>query len=127
MDLCITVPRVRIDDLQKETLREEPSSVVRERVMEACARQERRFRGNGLRFNAEMRPADLEVYCPLGPREKGCLRELFESSGMSVRAYHRVIRVARTIADLEDRDRITEEDLFLAYNYRQAEILQGGG
>jgi magnesium chelatase family protein len=46
---------------------------------------------------------------------------------MSVRAYHRVIRVARTIADLEDRDRITEEDLFLAYNYRQAEILQGGG
>ena len=127
MDLCIPVPRARIDDLQKGNSREESSSLVRERVMEACARQEQRFRGTGLRFNAEMRPADLEVYCPLGPREKGCLRELFEASGMSVRAYHRVIRVARTIADLEDRDRITEEDLFLAYNYRKAEILQGGG
>ena len=126
MDLCITVPRARIEDLQQGPAGEEPSSAVRARVMEACARQEHRFREDTIQFNAEMRPADLEKYCPLGSREQGCLRELFEQSGMSVRAYHRVIRVARTIADLAGREKIGEEDLFLAYNYRQAEILRGG-
>ena len=129
MDLCMTVPRARIEDLQQTAglLREESSSAVRGRVMEACDRQKRRFQGTGLRFNADMRAPDLEKYCPLGTREQNCLRDLFEQSGMSVRAYHRVIRVARTIADLEGREEIREEHLYLAYNYRQADLLQRGG
>lgn len=126
MDLCISVPRARIDDLQKGHAGEEPSHAVRSRVMDACERQERRFRGTGIRFNADMRAPDLEKYCPLGPGELGCLRELFENSGMSVRAYHRIIRVARTIADLEGAEDIREEHLYLAYTYRQAEMLHRG-
>lgn len=127
MDLCMTVPRVRIEDLQKETSGEEPSSVVQSRVQEACARQEHRFRGSGIRFNADMRAPDIEKYCRLGTKELQCLKNLFESSGMSVRAYHRIIRVARTIADLEGAEKIREDHLFLAYTYRQAELLQRGG
>ncbi|MDO5133591.1 MAG: YifB family Mg chelatase-like AAA ATPase [Eubacteriales bacterium] len=126
MDLCMTVPRARIDELQGTRGQEESSSVVRERVMEACARQAHRFRGTNLRFNADMRPPDLERYCRLGTKEQGLLRELFEQSGMSVRAYHRIIRVARTVADLEGREEIRETHLYLAYTYRQSQILQGG-
>ena len=95
--------------------------------MEACERQQFRFRDScGLRFNSDMRAADLEKYCPLGEKEKGCLRDLFESDAMSVRAYHRIIRVARTIADLEGADRIREDHIYLAYTYRQGELLQFG-
>lgn len=127
MDLCITVPRARIEDLQSTAGTEEDSTTVRSRVMEACERQQFRFRdSSGLRFNSDMRAADLEKYCPLGEKEKGCLRDLFESDAMSVRAYHRIIRVARTIADLEGADRIREDHIYLAYTYRQGELLQFG-
>lgn len=124
MDLCMMVPRARIQDLQRSSSKEEPSSAVQARVMEACARQAYRFRGTKIRFNAEMRPRELEAYCRLGTRAQHFLGELFENSGMSVRAYHRIIRVARTIADLEEREEIREEDLYLAYTYRQAELMQ---
>ena len=130
MDLCITVPRATIDDLQstqKGAGREESSRDVRSRVMDACERQARRYRGTGIRFNADLRVPDLERFCRLGPGEAGCLRDLFEKSGMSVRAYHRIIRVARTIADLAGQEEIREDHLYLAYSYRQAEILQRGG
>lgn len=126
MDLYLTVPRARIDDLQNDGRQEESSAQVRSRVMEACERQKHRFRDSGILFNADMRPPDLEKYCPLGPREKGCLRELFETSGMSVRAYHRIIRVARTIADLEGQENIREDHLYLAYSFRRPEDLKGG-
>ena len=125
MDLCITVPRARIEDIQGPAGKEESSSSVRSRVMEACQRQSHRFRGTGLHFNSDMRAPDLEKYCRLGTREQGCLRDLFERSGMSVRAYHRIIRVARTIADLEGQEEIREDHLYMAYTYRQAEALPG--
>ena len=127
MDLCITVPRARIEDLQSAGGSEEDSAAVRSRVMEACERQRYRFRGTNLRFNSDMRAADLDKYCPLGEKEKGCLRDLFESDAMSVRAYHRIIRVARTIADLEGADRIREEHIYLAYSYRQSDQFRDGG
>ena len=95
--------------------------------MEACERQRHRFRGTGLRFNSDMRAADLEKYCALGSREKACMRNLFEAGSMSVRAYHRIIRVARTIADLEGADALREDHLYLTYTYRQADLLQKGG
>ena len=126
MDLSITVPRARIEDLQSAGGEEEGSGAVRARVMEACERQKYRFRGTGLRFNSDMGAADLEKFCPLGEKEKGCLRDLFEAEEMSVRAYHRIIRVARTIADLEGADRIREDHIYLAYTYRQGESLQFG-
>lgn len=125
MDLCLTVPRARIEDIQGGAGREESSSAVRSRVMEACGRQKMRFRDSGIRFNAEMSPPDLDKYCRLGTREKGLLGELFEQGDMSVRAYHRIIRVARTIADLEGREDIREEHLYMAYSYRQPELYQG--
>lgn len=127
MDLCITVPRARIEDLQGAAGKEETSSEVRSRVMSACERQKARFRGTGLRFNSDMRAPDLEKYCRLGTREQGCLRDLFERSGMSVRAYHRIIRVARTIADLQDKEEIGEDHLYMAYTYRQTDTLRSGG
>ena len=127
MDICITVPRARIEDLQSAGGAEEDSAAVRSRVMEACERQRYRFRGTNLRFNSDMRAADLDKYCPLGEKEKGCLRDLFESDAMSVRAYHRIIRVARTIADLEGADWIREEHIYLAYSYRQSDQFRDGG
>ena len=127
MDLCISVPRAKIEDLQGPSGKEEASSAVRSRVMAACERQNHRFRGTGLRFNSDMRAPDLEKYCRLGPREQGCIRDLFEQSGMSVRAYHRTIRVARTIADLDGQEEIREDHIYMAYTYRQAKELKGGG
>ena len=124
MDLSVTVPRARIEDLQSTGGKEENSEAVRSRVMDACERQQYRFRGTDLRFNSDMGAADLEKFCLLGEKEKGCLRDLFEAEAMSVRAYHRIIRVARTIADLEGAERIREEHIYLAYTYRQGDLLQ---
>ncbi|MDQ6674463.1 MAG: ATP-binding protein, partial [Chloroflexota bacterium] len=100
IDMHLSIGRV---DFQKLTSPElgEPSAVVRARVTAARERQWQRFSGrSGVSCNAEMRVPDARAFCELEPSGGALVRSAVERLGLSARAYHRVLRVARTIADL---------------------------
>ena len=119
IDICIEAPRVDIMDLTEKTKRvNESSSSIRERVMRARAIQEKRFEGTDLKFNSEMSPKEIKKYCKLGAREEAYLEEAFCRMELSARAYHKVLRVARTIADIDDSADIREVHLMEALSYR---------
>ena len=96
----------------------EPSAAVAVRVMRAREIQRRRFEGTGILTNAEMTNKLIERFCPLDTPCQELLTKLMEKLGLSMRAYFRIIRVARTIADLAGSPRIRPEHLSEAAGYR---------
>lgn len=122
IDICVEAPRVDIADLSGPVKSAgESSASIRKRVMAARARQQERFKGAGINFNSEMSPKDIEKYCRLGAREKSFLENAFCSMELSARAYHKVLRIARTIADIEDCAEIQEIHLMEALSYRMTD------
>ncbi len=91
---------------------------IRKRVERARIMQEKRFEGSAYRFNADIQAGDLEKYCNLGKAEKKLMEQLYRNLQLSARAYHRILKVARTIADLEGAENIREEHLLEAAGYR---------
>ena len=85
---------------------EESSASVRQRVMEARKRQEKRFAGTGISCNAQIPPALLQECCPLEPAAEKLLAAAFERMGLSARGYGRILKVARTVADLEGAEKM---------------------
>jgi magnesium chelatase family protein len=98
---------------------EESSAVLARRVGRAVEIQRDRFRGTGLRRNARLPPAMLGRCCPLSPPADQALRRAAEKLGLSGRAFHGALRVARTIADLEGRDTIQAEHILEAIEHRR--------
>ncbi len=117
VDLCVELQPVSIWDLHGER-KGESSGQIRERVMRARKRQEERYEGSGYRFNGDVKAADLERFCFLGKAEKACMKKIYENLNISARAYHRILKVARTIADLADAEEIREEHLLEAACFR---------
>ena len=96
----------------------EASEVIAERVRKARERQRRRFEGSGIFTNAEMTGAQLERFCPLSEACKQLLEQLVGRLGLSARAYTRILKIARTIADLADAPDILPAHLAEAAGYR---------
>jgi magnesium chelatase family protein len=96
----------------------EPSAIIAERVLRAREIQRKRFAGSGIFTNAEMSSKQLEVFCPLDEACKELLERLIDKLGLSARAYTRIIKIARTIADLADSPDICPEHLAEAASYR---------
>ena len=96
----------------------EPSEAVAERVRRARNIQLERFRGSGIFTNAEMSSRLLERFCPLDEACKDLLETLISRLGLSARAYTRIIKIARTIADLEGAENILPAYLAEASSYR---------
>jgi magnesium chelatase family protein len=117
IDLCVEVPQVPLADLgTPRGLRDEDSATVRARVLEA--RRHALMRAG--RPNAEISTRELERDCALGPIERRWYEAALERLGLSARAYHRVLRVARTIADLDGGAGLLErEHLAEALQYRR--------
>ncbi|MCR5558358.1 MAG: YifB family Mg chelatase-like AAA ATPase [Butyrivibrio sp.] len=119
IDICIEAPRVDISDLTEKTRSiNESSATIRKRVMRAREIQEKRFAGTELKFNSEMSPKDIRKYCKLGPREESYLEDAFCRMELSARAYHKILRVARTIADIDGSENIQQIHLCEALSYR---------
>ena len=98
--------------------KEESSARVAERVLRARQRQLARFEGEGIFTNAEMNTAQLEAFCPLDAACKDLLEKLIDRLGLSARAYTRIIKMARTIADLSGEEDIRPAHLAEAASYR---------
>ena len=98
---------------------EESSDAIRARVNRARQIQLERYREDEITCNARLSGALLEKYCPLGEEENAMLRATFEVMGLSARAYSRILKVARTVADLDGREKINKMDLAEAISYRE--------
>jgi magnesium chelatase family protein len=96
IDMHVHVSSITYDDLTVQTHKPEPSSVIRERVQAAVARQMQRQN----KLNAFLSAPEVEQWCLLSPEAEQLMRKLFNSAHFSVRSYHRVLKVARTLADL---------------------------
>ena len=111
----LPVPYEELSDARKG----ESSAAIRQRVIQARKIQESRFWNDpGIHANAQMTSKHLEQYCVLDHRSQDALRNAMQRLGLSARAYDRILKVARTIADLEGSERIGFEHLSEAINYR---------
>jgi magnesium chelatase family protein len=118
IDLHVDVPAVRVEDLAQAPVGES-SAVIRERVVNARMRQLERFEGHpGLFKNADMTSRDIERYCVLDAESLDLLRTAMTSLGLSARAYDRILKVSRTIADLEGAAGIDSRHVAEAVHYR---------
>ncbi|MCF7836061.1 MAG: YifB family Mg chelatase-like AAA ATPase [Candidatus Marinimicrobia bacterium] len=120
IDLWIEVPQVEIEKLSKTDPNAEKSHNVRERIIKARQTQNERFvlEKRRLITNSEMNSRDLEKFAKLSSSTRGVLDESANKLGLSARAYHRIIKLARTIADLEGSENIKEPHIFEALQYR---------
>ncbi len=118
IDLHVEVPAVPYHDLKKKQ-KGEASSVIRERVNAARERQMKRFvNAPGVFCNAQMSAQMTEEFCALGSEENALMQSVFDSLGLSARAYNRIVKVARTIADLDASETIQTVHLAEAIQYR---------
>lgn len=116
-DIHIQVPTVDFDSLSSD-IRSESSKTVRERVNKAREIQLERFKGKEIFSNSQLNQADLENFCQLDSTCKELLRQVFERMGLSARAHSRIVKVSRTIADLDGKDRIDATHIAEAIRYR---------
>lgn len=108
---------MRYDDL-RSTTPAEPSAAIRERVVAARERQLKRGAGDGTYANALMKPRHIKKYCHLDDAGEQLLGGAVRQLGLSARAYHRILKVARTIADLDHQIDIAPHHLLEAIQYR---------
>ena len=117
IDLHIEVPPVEFDQLASRE-KAESSAAIRERVNAARARQQARFAGTDIVSNARIPTSKLKEFCPLTEAAGTLLKGAFERMGLSARAYDRLLKVARTIADLDGSDVIDTAHIAEAIQYR---------
>lgn len=110
IDIQLEVAEVPYDDLMRHAAAES-SSTIRERVESCRAIQARRFAGTPIRNNAQMSVRDVHEYCALDDEGHEIMRRVVDKLGMSARAHHRILKVARTIADMDGQPRIAKKHL----------------
>jgi len=117
IDLHIEVPSVKYEDLHSDRP-SEASVAIRERIMTAREIQLERFAEDTIYCNAQMKPRHIRKHCPLDGSCKNLLERAINQLGLSARAYHRILKVSRTIADLDGETPIAPHHLLEAIQYR---------
>jgi magnesium chelatase family protein len=117
LDIHVEVPPVNYDQLSS-TKKGETSAQIRKRVNEARAFQMERYKDTGILANASLSAPLLQKFCPMDDNAKEILRQVFDKLGLSARGYDRILKVARTIADLEKSEIIRSGHIAEAIQYR---------
>ncbi|MDO4167488.1 MAG: YifB family Mg chelatase-like AAA ATPase [Eubacteriales bacterium] len=127
IDICTETVSLEYRDLGQEMpFAEESSEQIRERVMAAQKIQWERYRQEVFYFNAELTPKEIKTYCVPEPEAQDYLAEMFRVLDLTARGYHKILKVARTIADLAGAERITRKHMTEAICYRMVSGEQMG-
>ena len=118
IDIHIEVESVKYSKLENENFKIETSSSIRKRVNSARQIQLKRFKDYNIYSNSELTPKLISKYCKLNPQCKKILESAFEKLGLSARAYSKILKVARTIADLDGSPNIEVSHITEAIQYR---------
>ena len=122
IDIVVEVPGVHFEDLRRRE-EAEPSAEIRKRVNAARDIQNRRF--GGRICNARMGPEELRRYCALSPESAGLMKNAFDTMGLTARSYDRILKVARTVADLDGSEEIQPQHVAEAVQYRVVNLGNG--
>ena len=124
IDIIVEAPALEYEEL-KNRAPAESSAEIKKRVNKARARQQERFAGTDISSNAGMNTKALNTYCVLTPECEELMHQAFDSMGLTARSYDRILRVARTIADLEGAEDIGSEHIAEAIQYRTYDFRDG--
>ena len=125
IDICVEVPKVEYSDLT-ESVQEEGSEAIRARIVKARQIQQRRYANCEIKANAHLGIRDMEQYCNLGAAECEIMEQAYGQLGLTARTYHKVLGVARTIADLEGAEEMEGKHLREALSYRTMDVKYWG-
>jgi magnesium chelatase family protein len=117
IDLCVEARGVSFEELTGGR-EEESSAEIRERVNKAHKRQKARYRGSACQFNSELSAADVKQFCRLTKEEERWMAKVYDSLSLTARSYNRILKVARTIADLDEEEQILPRHLSEAVSLR---------
>ena len=119
IDIHIDVPAVKFNELRgRGTPQGEASDIVRDRVIRARETQRSRFSADGVYSNSGMSPKQIRTFCSLDDECEQLLERAMQRQGLSARAHDRILKVARTIADMSASEDIKPTHLSEAINYR---------
>ncbi len=121
IDIVVEVPSVHFEDLRRRA-EAEPSAAVKERVDKARNIQNERYGEDSGICNARMRPGQLRKYCELDEAGAALMKQAFEAMGLTARSYDRILKVARTVADLDGSETIQPQHLAEAIQYRAVNL-----
>lgn len=122
IDIHIDVPAVKVEKLVDEAEKVEESAVVRQRVMKALDKQKKRFTGRKILMNSEMTARDIKELLIIDSEAKDVMRIAMKSLSLSARSFNKVLKVARTIADLENSKEVKKEHILEALQYRPRNV-----
>lgn len=117
IDIQVEVEPVKYQKLEGEE-QPESSKTIKERVNRARKVQQERYKDSNIYSNSQLTPKLIEKYCKLNEESKKILQNAFERLGLSARAYGRILKVARTIADLDESENIEKNHIVEAIQYR---------
>lgn len=123
IDIIVEVPALEYDEIRRKAPAES-SSTIRERVNAARAVQRARFPSDETMCNAHMGTRELRSFCALSPEGEELMRDAFDTMGLSARSHDRILRVARTIADLDGAEEIGVEHIAEAIQYRSFDFTE---
>lgn len=118
MDLCVHMNPVAFYDLNKEQ-KQESSATIKKRVDNAVMIQRERYKNERINFNGQLSGKNIEKFCPLGKEEMTLMEQIYNKFDLSVRGYEKIIKVARTIADLKGKRNISTLEIAEAVSFRQ--------
>ncbi len=117
IDLCVEAPRLGYEEI-RGTGTNESSESIRKRVLVALEIQKKRFAGTDIFYNSRIPAKDIPVYCDLGEKEEKYMQKIYQKNSLTARTFHKLLRVARTIADLDGSERIKTKHLTECLCYR---------
>ncbi len=128
IDICAETVPLKYTELNADIKeRGESTASIRKRVAAAQKIQKERYHGEKFNFNSELSASGVEKYCEVTEDAKSCLKEIFDSLSFSARAYHKILKVARTIADIDAKDAIEKRHIAEAACYRSIDGRYWGG
>lgn len=123
MDLCIHLNPIAFGELSEDIV-QETSEEIKKRVNKAVDIQRERYKNTSINFNSELEGKNISKYCFLEKKERDLMGQIFNQFDLSIRAYEKIIKVARTIADLREKEKISTIEIAEAVTYRPAKWMK---